>query len=112
MESKILVVFPVERQCKGRQLMAESQQNRLNRIEEKIDKMSEAIIQMARFEEKLDNYEKYRDESWARMNRFSEKLDRIEKKVDDNAHTVGLINKLFWVAIVAFSGAVATQIWM
>ena len=92
--------------------MAESQQNRLNRIEEKIDKMSEAIIQMARFEEKLDNYEKYRDESWARMNRFSEKLDRIEKKVDDNAHTVGLINKLFWVAIVAFSGAVATQIWM
>ena len=92
--------------------MAESQQNRLNRIEEKIDKMSEAIIQMARFEEKLDNYEKYRDESWERMNRFSEKLDRIEKKVDDNAHTVGLINKLFWVAIVAFSGAVATQIWM
>ena len=92
--------------------MAESQQNRLNRIEEKIDKMSEAIIQMARFEEKLDNYEKYRDESWARMNRFSEKLDRIEKKVDDNAHTVRLINKLFWVAIVAFSGAVATQIWM
>ena len=92
--------------------MAELQQNRLNRIEEKIDKMSEAIIQMARFEEKLDNYEKYRDESWARMNRFSEKLDRIEKKVDDNAHTVGLINKLFWVAIVAFSGAVATQIWM
>ena len=85
---------------------------RLDRIEEKIDKMTEAIVQMARFEEKLDNYEKYRDESWARMNRFSEKLDRIEKKVDENAHTVGLINKLFWVAIVAFAGAVAAQIWM
>ena len=90
--------------------MAET--DRLNRIEEKIDKMAEAIMLMARFEEKLDNYEKYRDESWARMNRFSEKLDRIEKKVDENAHTVGLINKLFWVAIVAFSGAVAAQIWM
>jgi len=87
-------------------------EDRLNRIEEKIDKMAEAIILMARFEEKLDNYGKYRDESWARMNRFSEKLDRIEKKVDENAHTVGLINKLFWVAIVAASGAVAAQIWM
>jgi hypothetical protein len=86
--------------------------DRLNRIEEKIDKMAEAIMLMARFEEKLDNYEKYRDESWKRMNRFSEKLDRIEKKVDENAHTVGLINKLFWVAIVAASGAVAAQIWM
>ena len=90
--------------------MAET--DRLNRIEEKIDKMAEAIMLMARFEEKLDNYEKYRDESWARMNRFSEKLDRIEKKVDENAHTVGLINKLFWVAIIAFAGAVAAQIWM
>jgi len=87
-------------------------EDRLNRIEEKIDKMAEAIMLMDRFEEKLDNYEKYRDESWARMNRFSEKLDRIEKKVDENAHTVGLINKLFWVAIVAASGAVAAQIWM
>ena len=67
--------------------MAET--DRLNRIEEKIDKMAEAIMLMARFEEKLDNYEKYRDESWKRMNRFSEKLDRIEKKVDENAHTVG-----------------------
>jgi len=85
---------------------------RLDRIEQKVDKIAEAMVEMARFEQKLDNYEKYRDESWARMNRFSEKLDRIEKKVDENAHTVGLINKLFWVAIVAFSGAVAAQIWM
>ena len=89
-----------------------STSERLERIEIKVDKLAETMIEMARFEQKLDNYEKYRDESWARMNRFSEKLDRIEKKVDENAHTVGLINKLFWVAIVAFSGAVAAQIWM
>ena len=89
-----------------------STSERLERIEVKVDKLAETMVEMARFEQKLDNYEKYRDESWARMNRFSEKLDRIEKKVDENAHTVGLINKLFWVAIVAFSGAVAAQIWM
>ena len=89
-----------------------STSERLERIEIKVVKLAETMVEMARFEQKLDNYEKYRDESWARMNRFSEKLDRIEKKVDENAHTVGLINKLFWVAIVAFSGAVAAQIWM
>ena len=86
--------------------MPKTEDSRLNRIEQKIDKMSEAIIQ------KLDNYEKYRDESWKRMNHFSAKLDIIEKKVDENAHTVRVINKLFWVAIIALSGAVATQIWM
>ena len=89
-----------------------STSERLERIEIKVDKLAETMVEMARFEQKLDNYEKYRDESWARINRFSEKLDRIEKKVDENAHTVGLINKLFWVAIVAFAGAVAAQIWM
>ena len=89
-----------------------STSERLERIEIKVDKLAQTMVERARFEQKLDNYEKYRDESWARMNRCSEKLDRIEKKVDENAHTVGLINKLFWVAIVAFSGAVAAQIWM
>ena len=49
----------------------------------------------------------FREKAWK-----DNQLDRIEKKVDENAHTVGLINKLFWVAIVAASGAVAAQIWM
>jgi len=92
--------------------MTQGSDQRLNRIEEKIDKMSEAIVQMARLEAKIDNYEKYRDESWARMNRFSEKLDRIEKAVDDNHRTVSTINKLFWAVIVAAAGAMATNIWM
>ena len=85
---------------------------RLDRIEEKIDKMSDAIIQMARLEAKIDNYEKYRDESWKRMNKFSEKLDSIEKTVDDNHRTVSTINKLFWIVLVAAAGAIATNLWM
>jgi len=85
---------------------------RIDRIEEKIDKMSEAIIQMARLEAKIDNYEIYREESWKRMNKFSEKLDSIEKTVDDNHRTVSTINKLFWVVIIAAAGAIATNLWM
>jgi len=85
---------------------------RLDRIEEKIDKLADALIQIARFEEKLETMTMFRDESWQRMNRFSEKLDSIEKKVNDNGHTVALINKLFWVAIIAVAGAIATQVFM
>ena len=77
-----------------------------------MDKMAEALVTLARFEEKMDAYNEYRQNSWERMNKFSEKLDRIEKTVEENAHTVGIINKLFWVAIVAAAGAIATQIWM
>lgn len=92
--------------------MPESNNTRLARIEDKMDKMAEALITLARVEEKMEIYNKYRDESWNRMNKFSEKLDRIEAQVQANASTVNTINKLFWVAIVAISGAIAAQIWM
>lgn len=92
--------------------MAETTGKRLDRIEEKLDKLSDVIVSIARFEEKMDAYNEYRERSWDRMNKFSEKLDAIEKKVDENAATIGIINKLFWIAIVAAAGAIAAQIWM
>jgi tetrahydromethanopterin S-methyltransferase subunit G len=92
--------------------MAETTGKRLDRIEEKLDKMGDVLISLARFEEKMDAYNEYRERSWDRMNKFSEKLDAIEKKVDENAATIGIINKLFWIAIVAAAGAIAAQIWM
>ena len=85
---------------------------RLDRIEEKLDQMSEVLIALARFEEKMDAYNDYRNKSWERMNKFSAKLDTIEKMCDDNARTVHTINKLFWVAIVAIGSAIAAQLWM
>ena len=92
--------------------MAEGTAKRLDRIEEKLDKMSEVLVALARFEEKMDAYNEYRMNSWERMNKFSEKLDKIEDTVGDNARTIGVINKLFWIAIVAAVGAIAAQIWM
>jgi len=92
--------------------MAESTGKRLDRIEEKLDKMGEVLVALARFEEKMDAYNEYRERSWERMNKFSEKLDKIEITVGDNARTIGVINKLFWIAIVAAVGAIAAQIWM
>jgi len=92
--------------------MAEPTNTRLDRIEEKLDKMGDVLISLARFEEKMDAYNEYRERSWDRMNKFSEKLDAIEKKCDENAHTVNVINKLFWIAIAVGASAVAAQIWM
>ncbi len=92
--------------------MAEGTTKRLDRIEEKLDKLGEALVAIARFEEKMDAYNEYRINSWERMNKFSEKLDRIEDTVGDNARTINVINKLFWIAIVAAVGAIAAQIWM
>ena len=93
-------------------MVKETQAQRLDRIEDKIDKLSDAMVSLARAEEKLIAIEKNNHSSVERMNRFSQKLDAIEKKVDENAHTVGIINRLFWVVIVAAAGAVASSFWM
>jgi hypothetical protein len=90
----------------------ETQSVRLDRIEEKIDKLSDAMISLARAEEKLIAIEKNNHANFERMNRFSQKLDTIEDKVNDNARTVSLINKMFWIAISASLAAVASHILM
>jgi len=83
--------------------------NRFDRIETKLDKLSEAMVSLARTEEKIMAMENERANQMNRMNRFSEKLDNIEKKCDDNARTVSTINKLFWVVIVAVIGVMVQQ---
>ena len=93
-------------------MATESQNNRLDRIEEKIDKLSEAMISLARAEEKLIQIEKNNHSAYERMNKFSEKLDRLEECVTKNSQTVQLINKLFWGTFVAVIGTIASQIWM
>ena len=90
----------------------ETQSDRLSRIEEKIDKLSEAMIALARAEEKLVAIERNNHNNFDRMNRFSQKLDDIEKKVDDNARTVSIINKVVYVISVALVGAIVKYFWM
>jgi anti-sigma-K factor RskA len=92
--------------------MAESTTTRLDRIEDKLDKLGDAMVLMVRAEEKLIALESKYAAHYDRMNRFSEKLDAIEKTVNINAQTVNTINKLFWIAIAAASAAIAANIWM
>jgi len=86
--------------------------SRLDSIEKKIDTLTEAMIALARAEEKIASIKQAQDNGWDRMNHFSKKLDSIEEQVRDNAHTVSIINKLFWVAVIAVAGSIAAQVWM
>ena len=91
---------------------SESNAKRLDRIEEKLDKLAEAMIAMARAEEKIialqDDHENMRE----RLNKLSVKLDEIQKAVDDNSRTVGIINKVVYVAVAAAIGTYVTHVWM
>jgi|TARA_B110000908_G_C10152124_1_gene401842 predicted GTPase len=90
----------------------DTQAHRLQRIEDKVDKLADAMISLARAEEKLIAIEKSNHNHYDRMNKFSGKLDEIEKKVDANAHTVSIINKVVYLISAAIIAGVIKFIWM
>jgi hypothetical protein len=85
---------------------------RLDRIEEKLDNLTEAMVALARAEEKIAGIKEDQLMMYERVNRLSAKLDDVEKVVQANHVTVTTINRLFWVAIVAVTGSIAAQLWM
>jgi Mg2+ and Co2+ transporter CorA len=92
--------------------MSNDTSDRLGRIEAKLDQLADAMVAMARAEEKLAGLKEDHDRAFERMNRLSQKLDVIERQVTENAQTVAIINKLFWVAIISVAGSIAAQLWM
>lgn len=92
--------------------MPESTGTRLTRIEDKLDKLADAMVSMARAEEKIAALSDDHDKMYERINRLSQKIDDIEKVVLENQRSVQFMMKLFWVVVVAAAGSIATNIWM
>ena len=92
--------------------MTDPNESRLNRIEDKIDKLADAMVLIARTDEKLISMEQKYAAQYERMNRFSQKLDDIEKLVEANNQTVTLVNKVVGAIAIAAIGAWATQYFM
>jgi len=90
--------------------MADTTSTRLDRIEGKLDQLTEAMVAMARAEERIANLQDDHNEMRERMNRFSRKLDDIEAVCNENHRTITIINKLFWVVTVAVVGSIVSQL--
>lgn len=73
------------------------QSQRLDRIETKIDKLAETVVQMARAEEKLVALESDKKILMERMLAFEDRLYGVEKKGDETAAQLSVVNKVFWI---------------
>ncbi len=92
--------------------MADTTNTRLTRIEEKLDRLADAMISLARAEEKIESLQEDHNKQYDRINKLSMKIDDIERIVRDNQRSVQFMHKLFWVVVVAAAGAITTNIWM
>ena len=83
---------------------------RMDRIESKIDKLSEVLVQLARVDEKLINQEE--DHKVLRSDIYSlyEKVGEMERVVQKNQITVNVINRISWIIITGVVGGFGTLI--
>jgi len=85
------------------------QSQRLDRIEEKLDQMAQAIIALARAEEKISTLADFNKQQSEQIQSLINRIDRVEHLVNSNAGTVNVINKIFWVIIVGLISAITWE---
>ncbi len=87
-----------------------TQTERMDRIESKIDKLSEVLVQMARVEERLLNQEDDHKLLRKDISNLSDKVSEMEKVVQKNQITVNIINRISWIIITGVVGGFGTLI--
>jgi hypothetical protein len=92
--------------------MNDNYDGRLQRIEDKIDQLSDAMISLARAEEKLIMMEHTNRTMYDRLNKHSEKIDNLNLSVDENNRSLRFINRIFWIIITAIITSYIYMIFM
>lgn len=82
---------------------------RFDRLEQKIDKLTDAVTAIARVEEKILASNMRLDRAEYRLDIYETELDDLTKVVRDNSGVVKFADKIFWLVVGSVSGFV---IWL
>jgi tetrahydromethanopterin S-methyltransferase subunit G len=86
--------------------------DRLDRLEQKIDKLADAMVALARTEEKIYALEADRKNMMERVNRHSEKIDSLNDEVKENSRVTANIVKITWIVVAAIVGVATKMFFM
>ena len=79
---------------------------RLSRMEDKLDKLSEAVISMARMEERLVSAFKRLDLVDEGFNKSDQRMDKLEQTSIKQGQTIAFAERLFWIILTGAVGLV------
>jgi hypothetical protein len=88
------------------------QSARLDRIEEKIDRLSDAIISLARAEEKIATMAEFGKQQGEQILTLINRVDKLDQVVRENQATVNIINKLFWIVMASAATAITGMLFI
>ncbi len=78
--------------------------NRLHRIEEKVDKLAEAMVEMARMEERLVSAFKRMDNLVEYQSKMDARLDEMEKQAIVRGQKIAFAERFFWMVATGAVG--------
>jgi CHASE3 domain sensor protein len=90
--------------------MDSREKTRLDRIEEKIDKMAEAVVSLARAEEKIVGLNTTTHAILKRFVEYESRMREVEQKAADSEIKLKSITAFIWTVITAIVAAVVSGI--
>ncbi len=78
--------------------------NRLHRIEEKVDKLAEALVGMVRMEERLVSAFKRMDNIIEYQSKMDARLDEMEKQSIVRGQKIAFAERFFWMVATGAVG--------
>ena len=77
---------------------------RLSRMETKIDKLSEAVVAMARMEERMITVFKRLDMSDVAWKKYDDRMNEIERKALIRGQKITFAERIFWMILTGAVG--------
>lgn len=75
--------------------------HRLDRIEAKLDKLTDTVVALARAEEKLISLENSRQEISQILEEHEDRVTSVEKRTESIEVTTNILSRLFWIGIAS-----------
>ena len=66
-------------------------ERRLERVEEKLDKLAEAVVSIARIEERVNTVLKHHDRFFNRLDRLEARVETVENKSMMNQNAISIL---------------------
>ena len=87
--------------------MSDTQEQRLEKIEVKLDRLADAVVSIARIEERVATVLKQNDRFFTRMDKIEQRLEEVEAQADVNSNTGRFIERFMWIIVGASIGLIA-----
>ena len=79
--------------------MSDTQDQRLEKIEQKIDRLADAVVSIARIEERVATVLKQNDRFFIRMDKMEERVDAVENNSNINTRSFSFVERFLWVCV-------------